>query len=458
MIIASFIATSPKQGRLRDSSCLNNFMAMGDRDVLIIGAGAAGLAAASELSEAGWKVIVLEARNRIGGRIHTLHGDGSGIPIELGAEFIHGRAPEILNILHQSGLKFYDVTERHWYMQNKVLRDSEEFWTPLNKIMEKLKDVDPDLSFEDFLDQHASAFSDAKSIATLFVEGFHASRAEKIGVQGLIKANEASDQIEGDHSFRILNGYDSIANWFYNRALTNGTTFRLNSPVQQIEWRKKHVSVVTETGDYEASCAIITVPLSILNEVQFDPEITSKQEAAKKIIMGNVIKINLVFQEAFWENVKFQTNKEEKDGYRLGFIHSPDASIPTWWTQLPMRAPLLVGWAGGSRAEKIMNSSKAQLLDYAFDSLQYICGIARKWIEDLLRASHIHNWHDDPFTRGAYSYVPVNGLQSQTELARSIENTLFFAGEATNTDGHLGTVHGAIATGLRTAREIVGKK
>jgi monoamine oxidase len=434
---------------------------MNDRDVLIIGAGAAGLAAAKELSEAGHKVIVLEARDRIGGRIHTLHNDGE-FPIELGAEFIHGRALEILDVLHKSGLMFYDVTERHWFFHHKALKDSEEFWEPLGKTMQNLKNVgDGDFSFQDFLNRHATEFKDAKSIATLFVEGFHASRADKIGVQGLIKANEASDQIDGDHSFRIINGYDSISNWFYNQALSKGAEFHLNSVVEQIFWRKNHVRVAVRSSkgfeDHEASCAVITLPLSLLstsNAVEFNPEITDKHIAAKKLIMGNVIKLNMVFKEAFWENVKFQTKEEQKDGWNLGFIHSPDVSIPTWWTQLPIRVPLLVGWAGGSQAEKIVNSSKTELLDQAFDSLQYIYGVPRKGIEDLLQVSHIHNWHDDPFTRGAYSYVPVHGLDAQAELARPIENTLFFAGEATNTDGHLGTVHGAIATGLRAAREI----
>lgn len=461
MIIASFIATSPKQGRLHAGYCLNNFRAMGDRDVLIIGAGAAGLAAAKELSEKGHRVIVLEARDRIGGRIYTLH-DGTETPIELGAEFIHGHAPEILDVLYKSRLSFYDVTERHWFLQDKILKDSEEFWIPLSKTMEKLKDIgDRDFSFQDFLNRQADEFNEAKSIATLFVEGFHASRADKIGVQGLIKANEASDQIEGDHSFRIINGYDSICNWFHDQALSKGVIFRLDSVVEQIHWRKNHVRVAVRSSKgsayYEASCAIITLPLSLLSNstaVAFNPEITNKHIAAKKLIMGNVIKLNLLFKEPFWENVRFQTKEEQKEGWNAGFIHSPDASIPTWWTQLPIRVPLLVGWAGGSQAEKIMNSSKAQLLDYGFDSLQYIYGIPRKRIEELLQASHIHNWHDDPFTRGAYSYVPVHGLKAQSELARPIENTLFFAGEATNIDGHLGTVHGAIATGLRAAREI----
>jgi monoamine oxidase len=123
-------------------------MRMDDRDVLIIGAGAAGLAAAKELSEAGRKVAVVEARDRIGGRIHTLHNDAA-TPIELGAEFIHGRAPEILDVLHKSRLLFYDATERHWFFHGKTLRDSEEFWEPLSKTMEKLNDVgDRDFSFQ----------------------------------------------------------------------------------------------------------------------------------------------------------------------------------------------------------------------------------------------------------------------------------------------------------------------
>jgi monoamine oxidase len=430
--------------------------------VLIIGAGAAGLAAARELSDAGKNVTVLEARDRIGGRIYTYHEEGE-IPIELGAEFIHGRAPEIFDVLHKSGLMFYDVSERHWYFHDRILKHSAEFWTPLNEIMKKVKNIgDRDLSFQDFLNRYAGE-SEAKTIATLFVEGFHASRVEKIGVQGLIKANEASDQIDGEHPFRIINGYDSVPNWFYNQALTRGAVFHLDSVVEQIHWRKNHVSVVVRSSKgiehYEASRVVITLPLSLLadsNAVEFMPEITQKHIAAKKLIMGNVIKINLRFQEPFWEKIKFKTSKQEGDGWNLGFIHSPDASIPTWWTQLPIRVPLLVGWAGGSKAEKILSSNKDQLLDYAFDSLQYIYGIPRKRIHDLLKSCHIHNWHDDPFTRGAYSYVPVHGLDAQQELAKPIENTLFFAGEATNTNGHLATVHGAIATGLRAAREIIG--
>ena len=93
-------------------------------DVLIIGAGAAGLAAAKELADAGIKVTVLEARNRIGGRIYTHHEEGE-IPIELGAEFIHGRAPEIFDVLHKSGLMFYDVSERHWYFHDRILKHSD---------------------------------------------------------------------------------------------------------------------------------------------------------------------------------------------------------------------------------------------------------------------------------------------------------------------------------------------
>jgi len=435
---------------------------MGNRDVLVIGAGAAGLAAAKELSDAGFKATVLDARDRIGGRIYTYRDENNEVPIELGAEFIHGRAPEIFDILRKTGLLYNDVIERHWYLHDRILKKSEEFWPPLNKIMEKLKDVgDRDLSFQDFLTRYAND-SEAKSIAALFVEGFHASKAEKIGVQGLIKTNEASDQINGDHSFRIITGYDSISNWLFNNASLHGATFHLNSVVEQIQWQKNHVRVAVQSANgsnhYEAACAIITLPLSLLADstaVQFIPEITPKHIAAKKLMMGNVIKINLRFQEAFWEKVRFQTNDKKEDGWNLGFIHSPDASIPTWWTQLPIRVPLLVGWAGGSKAEKILGSSKDQILDYALDSLQYIFGVPRKRIHDLLQAIHIHDWRNDPYTRGAYSYVPVNGLSAQEELARPIDNTLFFGGEATNRDGHWGTVHGAVATGIRAAREIL---
>jgi monoamine oxidase len=425
-------------------------------DVIIIGAGAAGLAAAGVLSASGIQVIVLEARDRIGGRIFTRHGD---LPIELGAEFIHGKPREIFDLMRKFQLLFYDVTERHWFMNDGLLKKSDEYWTDLKQITEAMKDVGvKDLSFKEFLDRHNYSTS-TKELAALFIEGFHASSIDQIGIRGLIKAQEAADEIDGDSSFRAFGGYHSIIDRFYERALSQGTIFHFETVVEEIRWRANEVEIAAQTkngsNQFNANRALITLPLGVLQsgKILFTPSV--KEQAIQNLVMGQVVKINLDFREAFWEELKLRADHDEENPFNLGFIHAPNARFPTWWTQLPLRTTLLTGWAGGSKAEKMLGKNDGQILEFALDSLKLIFGIPHNRIYDQLCAVYFHNWQVDPFTLGAYSYVPVNSLQAQVELARPVENTLFFAGEATNTEGHLGTVHGAIASGVRAANQIL---
>lgn len=127
---------------------------------------------------------------------------------------------------------------------------------------------------------------------------------------------------------------------------------------------------------------------------------------------------------------------------------------PTWWTQLPVRSPLLVGWAGGTRAEELLQVSEDALLDRSLTALSHIFAVSKNFLEDSLVNFYNHNWTKDPFSLGAYSYIPVGGLHAQAELSEPIENTIYFAGEAASTTGHHGTVHGAIQSGLRAAQMI----
>ncbi|HEX6650971.1 MAG TPA: FAD-dependent oxidoreductase, partial [Pyrinomonadaceae bacterium] len=151
--------------------------------------------------------------------------------------------------------------------------------------------------------------------------------------------------------------------------------------------------------------------------------------------------VMLRFREPFWNE--------------LVFVHAPSESLPTWWTQFPDDSPLLAGWAGGPRAEKLALESEDSLLDHALQSLAHVFQTSRNSLEQQLEAFYTHNWQSDPFSAGAYSYIPVGGNDAQAQLAEAVEGTLLFAGEATNTEGHHGTVHGAIASGLRAASEIM---
>jgi monoamine oxidase len=464
--------------------------------VLIIGAGAAGLAAARDLSVAGRNVIVLEARDRIGGRIFTRRDPAATIPIELGAEFVHGKSPELWHLAQRAHLELYEVSKRHLYFENGKLIKSKNFWAKIESLNEKMRSAGTDQSFKDFL----SSLPDdeetrrAKAIAVRYIEGFHAARIDRIGIHGLVKANEAADSIAGDKSFRFLNGYDSLVQALRAETESHGATIHLNTVIKEIRWSGNGVEAVCNSGSgdnsFAASCAIITLPLGVLKTspdqpgaVRFIPELPpEKQTAIKNLEMGHVLRIVLSFRERFWETLTFW----DQDGNPVkfadaGFIHCPDLPLPTWWTQMPIRAPVLVGWVGGPNADRITRSSASMttvadqtesdnahlaqpvgeslgslVLDQAITSLTRIFDLSTDYLRDRLAAFYFHDWQHDPFSRGAYGYVPVAGLDGQLGLSQTVDGTLFFAGEATSV-GHIGTVHGAIMSGQRAASEILAR-
>ena len=437
-----------------------------DTSVLIIGAGAAGLAAARELAMAGIQAIVLEARERVGGRVYTDHK--SIVPIEFGAEFVHGGHPRLLEIIEEANAPFCDVTDRHWYFENGVLSNSHDFWNKLTALMDLMNPDQPDRSFQDFLDSlpNDEATARAKAVATRYVQGFHAADIKRIGVHGLIKANEAEDEIAGDKSFRILRGYDIVTDTLRHEAQGRGAMVHLNTVVKELRWTRNHVEAVCIADKrlqmFAGSGAVITLPLGVLQAkhhqrgaVRFVPELPQATRAALEgIAMGHAFRIILQFRERFWEKLDLPATERREDLSQLGFIHFPEAPVPTWWTMLPVRAPVMVGWVGGTSAEKFVGQGKEYAIGQALASLKTILGVSEDHLRKLLLACHSHDWGADPYSRGAYAYVPVNGLAAQQTLARPVDQTLFFAGEAMSV-GHIGTVHGAIDTGQRAAREIL---
>ena len=437
-----------------------------EAECLIIGADIAGLAAAQQLSAAGLNVLVLEARDRIGGRIYT-HRDASlSVPIELGAEFVHGKPPELLTAADAAGLLLCDVSERHWYLQDGRLVKSGPFWAKLNEIMDRMKNEPRDRSFREFLESlpDDEETHQAKSVAIRYVKGFHAARIERIGVQGLNRVNEAADSIDGDQSFRALNGYDRLVEFLLRQAKRRRAVIHLNAIVKELRWRRNQVEIIccppNESHRFVAPRCVVTVPLGVLQassdqvgSVQFVPALPpEKQEAVKHMAMGHVLKITLRFRERFWEKLELPVDGQSESLSQLGFIHS-NVPVPTWWTWLPVRAPIIVGWVGGPDAEVLLRDEQF-ILDEAINSLALVLGVRQESIRAFLLASYIHNWGSDPFSRGAYSYIPVNGLEAQSILSRPVEDTLFFAGEATS-DGHVGTVHGAMISGMRAAKQIL---
>jgi phytoene dehydrogenase-like protein len=171
-------------------------------DVLIVGAGAAGLAAARKLTRAGLSVTILEARDRLGGRIHTLTDPLSPVPIELGAEFVHGRAPEIWNAIDDGRFSALDTGDAHVRVEDgRVLAWN---WRAVDELLHGMAAA-PEQSFREYLDG-SGASSEVRQAATGYVEGFNAARAERISIRALAQADGAADRIEGERGFRLAGG------------------------------------------------------------------------------------------------------------------------------------------------------------------------------------------------------------------------------------------------------------
>jgi monoamine oxidase len=461
-------------------------------DVVIIGAGAAGLAAARVLSDAGRSTIVLEARDRLGGRIQTLRDPDFPIPIELGAEFIHGRPDATWNVIREANLIAYEVAEEHWPRRGHLLATSHDFRREMQQVMGRLKRIvgrgRRDMSFLEFLDRHCRerSLQRAREMATAFVEGFDAADPQRISAQSLAEEQEGIGDFDapGQEQFRLLDGYGALIDALQRSINPRDVRIELNAIVREIRWRRGRVEAIVSPRDQKrgvvsitrARCAIITLPVGVLHRgdftqgdatrqagaVRFSPEILGVRNGAAQLASGPVVKILLRLDDDFWHEhrLPMKTPRSKRAERRphlrdAGFLHAPREEIPTWWTARPLHVPVLTGWTGGPRAARLSLRSEADILATAIGSLSHVLSVRRRRLERAIEAARIANWPADPFARGAYSYVTVGGQRARAALARPIERALWFAGEACDTQGQASTVAGALASGERAARQVV---
>jgi hypothetical protein len=188
--------------------------------------------------------------------------------------------------------------------------------------------------------------------------------------------------------------------------------------------------------------------------LQRPPDIREKLEALKKLEMGKVMRMTLRFRQRFWDTISASGNGR-KTLSEMGFPFSEDEWFPTWWTTIPNKLPIITGWTPFRCAERLSGNSRTFVIVQCLRTLATLLHIGSEQLAQLLDAAYFHDWQTNPFSRGAYSYDAVSSDDAQQTLATPVENTLFFAGEATDATGHNGTVHGAIASGRRAAREIL---
>jgi monoamine oxidase len=436
-----------------------------DRSAIVVGGGIAGLAAALRLGRAGFSVTVLEARDRIGGRIFTRNVDG--VPIEFGAEFIHGRAPEIWEPLQASGTTIAEVEGEGWCASSQELKPC-GFFSEVDAILDKMDDSLPDESFASFLDRRFPntdgdpKIEESKRRALSYVSGFNAADPGLVGVHWLVRGMRAEEQIEGDRAFRAAGGYAALVEIFRRQLAACGVSIRTGSVVEGVNWRAGRVEVLPRGAEaLTAGRVLITLPLSVLKAptgdlgaVRFTPPLPrNKLDAMDKMEMGKVIRLTLHFRHRFWDAIR-PDSEHPKTLSDMSFLFSQDQRFPTWWTTMPAKEPIITGWAPFMAAQRLSGQTHAKIVECGLRTLAELLPVRYESLESELADAFVHDWQTDPFSRGAYTYGKTGADGAQSAIAAPLENTVFFAGEATDVSGNNGTVHGAIASGYRAAVEI----
>ncbi|MGH6990671.1 MAG: flavin monoamine oxidase family protein, partial [Stellaceae bacterium] len=332
-------------------------------DIIVIGAGAAGLVAARDLARAGHKVTILEARDRIGGRIWQLDPAEWGYPAEGGGEFIHGAAPVTRALAAEAGLALTRGGGKRWDKRGGKLTDRADFVPSFGDFARSLAQLERDMPIQEFLDRYfvGAAHTRLRDAILRMTEGYDAADPARASTFAL--RDEWLGQDRDRQSHRLVEGYGALLHFLRADCERHGGAVLLSTEVKTVEWREGRARVHSADGrSFLGDRAIVTVPLPVLAEIDFRPAIPEKIAAAGKIGYGDVVKLLLRFQDAWWAKAAGH------DLSRLSFMIS-DELVPTWWTQYPRRHPVLTGWLAGPRAAKLIGVSEGELIERGLASL-----------------------------------------------------------------------------------------
>jgi monoamine oxidase len=420
--------------------------------VIVIGAGASGIYAAHLLIKQGVEVIILEASNRIGGRMmaNTSFAD---FPIEMGAEEIHGRRSVLFDLASfVSPENLVEHNGKDFYWMNNLLRDEQnllsqaEYASELETMFQIIDSFGTYPEENKLLSQYLVDFpliSTLHPIVNALVSNEYGSSNNRIGMHALKEAEAGYSS--GDESF----GLDGISYWqLFERAFADAIDkVILNEAVQTIDYSGSNVRVKSIHGvDYIADRVLLTIPLPILknNSVEFQPELPpDKIQAIQSIEMGTGIKITLKFSSPFWD-----TDTRSILGASI---------VPEYWVTTADKTSngfYLTAFVMGESADQLALLSENAAIQELLTELSLLYPNGN--VQSMYSGEFLYkNWANEPYIGGAYSFPSLNSEGQREKLAAAVSNKLFFAGEATNFNGHLATVHGAMETGYRAAIEIL---
>lgn len=411
-------------------------------DVLVIGAGAAGLAAARSLRDAGLRVLLIEARDRIGGRVHT-DRRLAPFPVERGAEFLHGRQIETWRWLGAASAQpqpfdmyrgMYVAGDRNELISRRRLLLRPELWR-YYFLSRRLRHYKGPVDSLEALARRARL--GPFSLRLLEVEAHSAcSTSSRLGIDHLLAYVQRHVGRRDDGDYILPQGYDRIL-----AALAEGTPIRFRTPVDRLAWSQDGVLVDAGERRFTARYAVLTVPLALLQRgtIEFSPPLPQRHRAAiAGLEMWPAVKVFLGFSAPFWRR-------------KLTLLVARDAD-PLFVFWVPRReAPWLIGFSAGPRACRFTGLDEAAVIRAAVAGLdELFAGAAGP---KLVRAAAV-NWESEPFTGGGYSAAPP-GCHALRRNFASPAGRLYFAGEHTESEDDPATVHGALVSGLRAASAII---
>ncbi|HEY1418118.1 MAG TPA: FAD-dependent oxidoreductase, partial [Myxococcaceae bacterium] len=331
-------------------------------DVVVVGAGAAGLAAAEVIARARRSVRVFEARPRIGGRVDTRHLPGWPVPVELGGEFVQGKAGSLLARARKARLRVTPTGQRYLMLRDGKLVEARP---RLERALARVAELHGDIPVDEALDaQERAGTLDAEehALARSYVEGYYAADASRASAEAIGALERASRALHGDEAARVEGGYLGVL----ERILASvqrrvPDALRLSTVATEIRWSAGRVVVEArkQAGHplppVQARAAIVTLPLGVLRAptgaagaIRFAPRLHDVERAAAALVQGPLFKLLLRFRTPFWTSGTPTLNGARIRGF--GFAQLPDGMIPTWWTTAPVESGVLTGWAGGPLA------------------------------------------------------------------------------------------------------------
>lgn len=363
---------------------------------------------------------------------------GLDVPVELGAEFIHGEAQATLALLARARIATVDSVRAGRHYDGRRLRPRDSFAEALRAVQGA--SLSEDISFERFLATRRLP-EKTKAVARRIVEGFDAADPRRVSALSILEEWGEQGAL-GERHPRPAGGYGALMDWLVKKSISSNAQIQLGAVVREVRWKRGVVQVrgsfLGEAFRIQARQAVITLPLGVLQSgaVLFSPSLKRKRKALSRLASGPVIRVAMRFHRAVWQG--------RAPG--VAFFQAEGTPFPTFWTPLPMRAPLLTAWAGGPKAARMTGLAPRALIARALASVHAVFPDAQ--LADAL----VQDWQQDPFARGGYSYALVGGMGAREALAEPIDGTLFFAGEATDAL-EAGTVAGALRSGRRAARE-----